>query len=139
MYTGIECIKNGFAYDKRYRYESMQIDRPQVIVFSNHFPEISAMSKDRWKIYRITVPDNDISKTDLIYIPPEDYNIEQSVNKSSLSFTLNKERNKATQYSKVASELLSNETFKSRSDLIDAVKLNVQKTKKRKVIIEETI
>jgi len=49
--SGIESIKNGGAYDKRYCATRERFDRPQIIVFTNHIPdEMDCLTADRWKI-----------------------------------------------------------------------------------------
>jgi hypothetical protein len=53
FYSGIEIIKNGVAYDKRYNAKKIRFNRPQVFVFTNTLPVMEFMSKDRWKIWTI--------------------------------------------------------------------------------------
>lgn len=64
FYSGIECIKNGVAYDKRYSFKKKRFDRPQVFVFTNCLPDFSLLSPDRWKVY-------EISEFDLVERPLE--------------------------------------------------------------------
>lgn len=54
FYAGLESIKNGTAYDKRYAFRKKRFDRPQVIVFTNVLPEMELLSRDRWEIYSMT-------------------------------------------------------------------------------------
>jgi len=65
FYSGIEVIKNGVAYDKRYSAKKRRFDRPRVFVFTNTLPNLSLVSADRWKIWII-----DSSYTLKPYIPP---------------------------------------------------------------------
>lgn len=51
FYAGIECIKNGIAYDKRYSAKKIRFDRPRVFVFTNSTPVFELLSKDRWVIW----------------------------------------------------------------------------------------
>jgi hypothetical protein len=51
FYSGIEIIKNGVAYDKRYNAKKIRFDRPRIFVFTNMLPEFSLMSKDRWNVW----------------------------------------------------------------------------------------
>ena len=51
FYSGIECIKNGFAYDPRYSATKVRFNRPRVVVFTNCLPEFSLLSKDRWNVH----------------------------------------------------------------------------------------
>lgn len=59
FYSGIEALKNGFVYDKRYKGQKRWIDRPAIIIFSNTLPPSAAMSRDRWKVWSIV--DHDLS------------------------------------------------------------------------------
>lgn len=79
FYSGIETIKNGILYDKRYHGKFHLMDEPQIIVCTNKFPPVRYLSKDRWKFY-------DISKTkQLIRLDLANYAQEEgsSHNKSS--------------------------------------------------------
>ncbi len=53
FYAGIEVIKNGVAYDKRYSGKLKRFDRPRVIVFTNTLPILSLMSADRWNLWEV--------------------------------------------------------------------------------------
>lgn len=53
FYSGIEVIKNGVAYDKRYNAKKKRFDRPRIFVFTNTLPNLDLMSKDRWEIWKI--------------------------------------------------------------------------------------
>lgn len=53
FYSGIEVIKNGVAYDKRYTAQKIRFNRPRVFVFTNTLPEFNLMSKDRWKVWTL--------------------------------------------------------------------------------------
>lgn len=54
FYSGLECLKNGYVYDKRYAAKRRRFDRPQVIIFTNVMPEWSFMSIDRWDPWTMT-------------------------------------------------------------------------------------
>lgn len=47
FYAGLECLKNGMMYDKRYSFKMRRIDRPQIIVFTNSVPDWGLLSADR--------------------------------------------------------------------------------------------
>ena len=51
FYAGLESIKNGVTYDKRYVGKKRRMDRPQVMVFTNTLPVFELMSMDRWRIH----------------------------------------------------------------------------------------
>lgn len=53
FYSGLEALKNGVMYDKRYAFKKRRIDRPQIVVFTNSLPEFTLMSLDRWKVYKV--------------------------------------------------------------------------------------
>lgn len=54
FYAGIECLKNGAMYDKRYAFKKRRIARPQIIVFTNAMPDFGLLSLDRWAVHRIS-------------------------------------------------------------------------------------
>lgn len=54
FYSGIEVIKNGVAYDKRYNAKKIRFDRPRIFVFTNSLPEFRLMSKDRWNVWMVS-------------------------------------------------------------------------------------
>ena len=53
FYSGIEIIKNGVAYDKRYSAKKIRFNRPQIFVFTNTIPLMEFMSADRWRLWTI--------------------------------------------------------------------------------------
>lgn len=53
LYAGIEVIKNGVAYDKRYNAKKLRFDRPRIFVFTNTLPCFDLMSKDRWNVWTV--------------------------------------------------------------------------------------
>lgn len=53
FYSGIECLKNGVAYDKRYKFEKVRFNRPHIWIFTNTEPDTTLMSRDRWKIWKV--------------------------------------------------------------------------------------
>lgn len=53
FYAGIEIIKNGVAYDKRYTAKKIRFDRPNIFVFTNMLPVFELLSKDRWCILEV--------------------------------------------------------------------------------------
>lgn len=59
MYAGLEMLKNGFLYDKRYNGKKRRIDRPVVICFANNLPKMELMAPDRWVVYYVT-PDKEL-------------------------------------------------------------------------------
>jgi len=53
FYAGLESLKNGVAYDKRYAFKKRRMDRPQIFVFTNLLPKLDLLTPDRWKIFTI--------------------------------------------------------------------------------------
>lgn len=50
IYASIEAVKNGYFINTKYECSICCFAIPHVIVFSNHYPEMSKLSKDRWEI-----------------------------------------------------------------------------------------
>jgi len=54
-YTILESIKDGLAVSSKYNSDLLHFKVPNtVVVFSNRVPNTKELSKDRWKIFRIT-------------------------------------------------------------------------------------
>lgn len=53
FYTGIESLKNGLTFDKRYEGRKRRFDRPQVILYSNRYPDFNLLSLDRWVVFEM--------------------------------------------------------------------------------------
>ena len=54
-YGILENIKDGFLISSKYRSKFVKIKTPNtVIVFSTSLPDCTQLSKDRWKIYKIS-------------------------------------------------------------------------------------
>lgn len=53
LYAGLEVIKNGVAYDKRYNAKKIRFDRPRIFVFTNKLPIFKLLSLDRWQVWVI--------------------------------------------------------------------------------------
>lgn len=49
FYSGVETLKNGITYDKRYTGKKRRMDRPQIIVFCNYAGKDVYLSQDRWR------------------------------------------------------------------------------------------
>lgn len=54
FYSGLEALKNGVMYDKRYSFKKRRIDRPQICVFTNSMPDLRLLSPDRWSLWQIS-------------------------------------------------------------------------------------
>jgi len=53
LYAGIESLKDGQLYDKRYKGTFKYIPEPNIIVFTNKFPKMSHLSPDRWIFWSV--------------------------------------------------------------------------------------
>lgn len=48
FYSGLEGLKNGYVFDKRYAGKDYYFRCPQIIVFTNFEPDLELLSPDRW-------------------------------------------------------------------------------------------
>ena len=53
LMSGIETIKDGYAYDDRYSFKEQYFDCPNIWVFSNKQLDMEYLSIDRWRMWRI--------------------------------------------------------------------------------------
>lgn len=53
MYQGIESLKDGYMFDKRYRGQFELIDEPNIVVFTNTPPKKRYLTRDRWRVWTI--------------------------------------------------------------------------------------
>jgi len=53
IYTAIEQIKKGSLFDTRYKHQEWKIRSPVIWVFTNEEPELTSLSADRWKIWKV--------------------------------------------------------------------------------------
>ncbi len=51
MYSGIETLKSGYCWDDRYKFREEYFDCPSIFVFTNQPPNLSLLSRDRWKLW----------------------------------------------------------------------------------------
>ena len=66
-YELLEKIKNGRTVASKFDSKELKFKTPNtVVVFSNEKPDVSELSKDRWKIFRIR--DNDLIDVTDIYV-----------------------------------------------------------------------
>lgn len=65
MYSAIETIKGGVAYDQRYEFRRRMFGPPRVIVFTNVLPPTHYMTDDRWNIW--SIKNNELVK----YVEPK--------------------------------------------------------------------
>jgi len=60
LYSAIETVKGGYAYDDRYHFRQKMFDPPNIVVFANILPNREYLTQDRWRIWEII--DGDLKK-----------------------------------------------------------------------------
>ena len=66
-YELLEKIKNGRIVASKFDSKELKFNTPNtVVVFSNEKPDVTELSKDRWKIFQIR--DNDLIDVTDIYV-----------------------------------------------------------------------
>jgi hypothetical protein len=58
FYAGIETLKDGYAYDTRYKFTDKFFNSPEIWIFSNNLPKFKELTKQRWKIW--VIQDNEL-------------------------------------------------------------------------------
>lgn len=53
FYSGIEYLKQGYAYDDRYKFKFEHFDSPNIWIFTNVMPDMAMLSEDRWRVWNI--------------------------------------------------------------------------------------
>lgn len=53
LFSAIEWLKSGCAYDRRYKFRREFFNPPQVWVFTNKLPNPEWLSADKWKVWKI--------------------------------------------------------------------------------------
>lgn len=61
LYGAIESIKNGYAYDDRYRMRAERFEQPHVFVFTNSLPDLDYCSPDRWNLWTINKDNKELT------------------------------------------------------------------------------
>ena len=54
LYSAIEEVKNGYAFDDRYKFTEKIFDCPNIWIFTNTLPDRNLLSYDRWKLWEIS-------------------------------------------------------------------------------------
>ena len=67
LYSGIETLKNGMAYDDRYSFRKVRFNRPNIFVMTNQLPDARLLTTDRWSIWRITQESKELKE---VIMPP---------------------------------------------------------------------
>jgi len=51
--SGVEQLKNGYAFDDRYSFKEAFFDCPNIWIFMNTLPDVQMLSQDRWRFWSI--------------------------------------------------------------------------------------
>lgn len=62
VYSAIESIKLGLITNFKYETSQHEMEPPHIIIFTNQYPDLESLSKDRWEIYGIMHHDKSIFK-----------------------------------------------------------------------------
>lgn len=54
FFSGIESLKDGYAYDHRHKFKDAWFDPPTLWIFSNKKPHQRYLSMDRWRLWTIS-------------------------------------------------------------------------------------
>lgn len=69
LYSAIEEVKNGYAFDDRYHFKEKIFDCPNIWIFTNKLPDKNLLSGDRWKLWEVNENTKELDKL----APPEDW------------------------------------------------------------------
>lgn len=64
FWAGIENLKDGVAYDVRYKYRENLQDNPKMWILTNKMPDKAWMSRDRWVVWMVGPTDELVDVTD---------------------------------------------------------------------------
>lgn len=53
FFSGMETLKDGYAYDDRYEFREEYFDCPNIWIFTNSVPDLNLLSKDRWILWEL--------------------------------------------------------------------------------------
>lgn len=111
FYAGIETVKDGYQYDKRYGDRPPKyVTRPNVIVFSNMFPQLDSMTPDRWKFHRIVGSGDE---ADLETIPPEHYETEDIINRRRTAHRIKQKKERDFMMSQITDDMLGSDEWRN--------------------------
>lgn len=57
LYSAIETIKGGYAFDDRYHFKQEMFDPPVMMIFTNYLPDFDMLTADRWVLWKIVEDD----------------------------------------------------------------------------------
>lgn len=53
FFQAVETLKDGYAYDDRYHFKEKIFDCPIIWIFTNKFPDVNLLSRDRWRFFDV--------------------------------------------------------------------------------------
>lgn len=53
FFSGVETLKDGYAFDDRYHFKEEYFDCPNIWIFMNTMPDLELLSRDRWAIWSV--------------------------------------------------------------------------------------
>lgn len=62
LYAAMESIKDGMFINTKYETDMVLMDCPAMVVVANSLPDMTCLSKDRWKIWTIERPSLELKK-----------------------------------------------------------------------------
>lgn len=68
IYSAIETVKGGYAYDDRYSFKYEYFAPPNVVVFTNQVPELKYYTADRWRLWYVDRETEELK----VFVPPKD-------------------------------------------------------------------
>lgn len=68
LYTALEALKDGGAWDDRYKGRQVMFTPPRILVLTNSKPELQWMSRDRWDFYEVV--QNELKNMTKAYLSP---------------------------------------------------------------------
>jgi len=70
FFVAVEQIKDGYAFDKRYKFRDETFERPVVWVFSNVLPPVDCLSADRWVYWKVDPTENRLVRFKAVHPTP---------------------------------------------------------------------
>lgn len=95
MYAAIETLKSGYCYEDRNHFRDLMMPHPNILIFTNKIPDLSLLSRDRWRIW--TIVDLELHK----WVPPPN---EQSLTVEHIGLLANEERENCKKVFNAATE-----------------------------------
>lgn len=53
LFGAIETMKSGYCQDDRFKFKQRFFDRPRICIFTNVLPDMTLLSRDMWRLWKI--------------------------------------------------------------------------------------